>query len=103
MGFRKEQGSGNYGITVENGHWCDGLIELLCCTILLPCGNQLDLKKMSHPLQVNCETDFVARNVKFQQLVQQAATATLEHCRSKQVTTTDYTKVCKVFLSLTLI
>ncbi|XP_078287429.1 elongation factor Ts, mitochondrial isoform X2 [Rhinoraja longicauda] len=43
-------------------------------------------------VEVNCETDFVARNVKFQQLVQQTATVTLEHCRSKLVTTTDYAK-----------
>lgn len=32
-------------------------------------------------VEVNCETDFVARNVKFQQLVQQAALCTLRHCR----------------------
>ncbi|XP_059812347.1 elongation factor Ts, mitochondrial isoform X2 [Hypanus sabinus] len=43
-------------------------------------------------VEVNCETDFVARNMKFQQLVQQAAVATMEHCRSKQANTIDYTK-----------
>ncbi|XP_051865696.1 elongation factor Ts, mitochondrial isoform X2 [Pristis pectinata] len=43
-------------------------------------------------VEVNCETDFVARNVKFQQLVQQAAVATMEHCRSKQANTIDYAK-----------
>uniref|UniRef100_UPI00398F2BA6 elongation factor Ts, mitochondrial isoform X2 n=1 Tax=Pristiophorus japonicus TaxID=55135 RepID=UPI00398F2BA6 len=43
-------------------------------------------------VEVNCETDFVARNVKFQQLVQQAAIATMAHYHSKRAAPTDYTK-----------
>nr|XP_045007890.1 elongation factor Ts, mitochondrial isoform X4 [Jaculus jaculus]XP_045007892.1 elongation factor Ts, mitochondrial isoform X4 [Jaculus jaculus] len=33
-------------------------------------------------VEVNCETDFVSRNLKFQQLVQQVAVGTLLHCQS---------------------
>ncbi|XP_042638139.1 elongation factor Ts, mitochondrial [Orycteropus afer afer] len=33
-------------------------------------------------VEVNCETDFVSRNSKFQQLVQQVAIGTLLHCQS---------------------
>ncbi|XP_043537686.1 elongation factor Ts, mitochondrial [Chiloscyllium plagiosum] len=43
-------------------------------------------------VEVNCETDFVARNVKFQQLVQQAATATMSHCHSKHANIINYNK-----------
>ncbi|XP_041036078.1 elongation factor Ts, mitochondrial isoform X2 [Carcharodon carcharias] len=43
-------------------------------------------------VEVNCETDFVARNVKFQQLVQQAAIATMAHGHSKHANAIDYTK-----------
>ncbi|XP_018417610.1 PREDICTED: elongation factor Ts, mitochondrial [Nanorana parkeri] len=35
-------------------------------------------------VEVNCETDFVAKNVKFQQLVQQVAVSTLKHCQSTE-------------------
>lgn len=34
-----------------------------------------------HPLQVNCETDFVARTPDFQQLVEMAARGVLGHCQ----------------------
>ncbi|XP_040281870.1 elongation factor Ts, mitochondrial [Bufo bufo] len=43
-------------------------------------------------VEVNCETDFVARNVKFQQLVQQAALCTLRHCRSAEQHQASYSK-----------
>ncbi|XP_073432859.1 elongation factor Ts, mitochondrial [Dendrobates tinctorius] len=43
-------------------------------------------------VEVNCETDFVARNVKFQQLVQQAALCTLRHCRSEEQHQASYSK-----------
>ncbi|KAM5179558.1 elongation factor Ts, mitochondrial [Mantella aurantiaca] len=43
-------------------------------------------------VEVNCETDFVARNVKFQQLVQQVATSTLKHCRSTERDQSSYLK-----------
>ncbi|XP_067832586.1 elongation factor Ts, mitochondrial isoform X2 [Heptranchias perlo] len=43
-------------------------------------------------VEVNCETDFVARNVKFQQLVQQTAIATMTHYHSKRANATDYAK-----------
>ncbi|XP_056418596.1 elongation factor Ts, mitochondrial isoform X1 [Hyla sarda] len=43
-------------------------------------------------VEVNCETDFVARNVKFQQLVQQAALCTLRHCRSQEQHQASYSK-----------
>lgn len=42
---------------------------------------------------MNCETDFVARNVKFQQLVKEAALATLAHHQNKQASPASYTKV----------
>ncbi|XP_005986221.1 elongation factor Ts, mitochondrial isoform X1 [Latimeria chalumnae] len=35
-------------------------------------------------VEVNCETDFVARNMKFQQLVQQVAMATMAHHQQKK-------------------
>lgn len=44
-------------------------------------------------LQVNCETDFVSRNVKFQQLVQQVALGTMLHCQSLQDELSTYSKV----------
>ncbi|XP_040196795.1 elongation factor Ts, mitochondrial [Rana temporaria] len=43
-------------------------------------------------VEVNCETDFVARNVKFQQLVQQVAVSTLKHCHSTESNQTSYLK-----------
>ncbi|XP_071990921.1 elongation factor Ts, mitochondrial isoform X2 [Engystomops pustulosus] len=43
-------------------------------------------------VEVNCETDFVARNVKFQQLVQQAALCTLRQCRSGEQQQSSYSK-----------
>ncbi|XP_075121790.1 elongation factor Ts, mitochondrial [Leptodactylus fuscus] len=43
-------------------------------------------------VEVNCETDFVARNVKFQQLVQQAALCTLKQCRSGGQQQASYSK-----------
>ncbi|XP_064354515.1 elongation factor Ts, mitochondrial isoform X2 [Dromaius novaehollandiae] len=43
-------------------------------------------------VEVNCETDFVARNAKFQQLVQQVALGTMFHCRSSAERPTSYTK-----------
>ncbi|XP_069762192.1 elongation factor Ts, mitochondrial [Narcine bancroftii] len=43
-------------------------------------------------VEVNCETDFVARNIKFRELVQLAGIATMEHCRAKQTNLTDYVK-----------
>ncbi|XP_074906001.1 elongation factor Ts, mitochondrial [Buteo buteo] len=33
-------------------------------------------------VEVNCETDFVARNAKFQRLVEQVALGTMAHCRA---------------------
>lgn len=44
-------------------------------------------------LQVNCETDFVARNLKFQQLVQQVALGTMLHCQSLKDQLSTYSKV----------
>lgn len=44
-------------------------------------------------MQVNCETDFVARNEKFQQLVKEAAFATLAHHRKKGQSQAGYVKV----------
>lgn len=44
-------------------------------------------------MQVNCETDFVARNEKFQQLVKEAAFATLAHHRKKSQSQAGYVKV----------
>ncbi|KAE8626721.1 hypothetical protein XENTR_v10006725 [Xenopus tropicalis] len=43
-------------------------------------------------VEVNCETDFVARNSKFQQLVQQVAVSTLRHCQSHQENMSSYVK-----------
>uniref|UniRef100_A0A452ILY1 Elongation factor Ts, mitochondrial n=1 Tax=Gopherus agassizii TaxID=38772 RepID=A0A452ILY1_9SAUR len=43
-------------------------------------------------VEVNCETDFVARNVKFQQLVQQAATGTMFHHQGAKDHLTTYIK-----------
>lgn len=44
-------------------------------------------------LQVNCETDFVARNEKFQQLVKDVTLATLAHHQNKSQSQTGYVKV----------
>ncbi|XP_046882499.1 elongation factor Ts, mitochondrial [Hypomesus transpacificus] len=43
-------------------------------------------------VEVNCETDFVARNEKFQQLVKDVAFATMAHHRSKNQGQTGYVK-----------
>ncbi|KAM4796046.1 elongation factor Ts, mitochondrial [Rhinophrynus dorsalis] len=43
-------------------------------------------------VEVNCETDFVARNAKFQQLVQQVAVGTLRHCQSHGPNLSSYLK-----------
>uniref|UniRef100_A0A8C5Q0C1 Elongation factor Ts, mitochondrial n=1 Tax=Leptobrachium leishanense TaxID=445787 RepID=A0A8C5Q0C1_9ANUR len=43
-------------------------------------------------VEVNCETDFVARNVKFQQLVQQLAVGTLRHCQKQEQSLTSFLK-----------
>lgn len=43
-------------------------------------------------VEVNCETDFVSRNLKFQQLVQQVALGTLSHCQNLQDQLSTYTK-----------
>lgn len=43
-------------------------------------------------VEVNCETDFVARNEKFQQLVKDVAFATLAHHRSKSQSQAGYVK-----------
>lgn len=43
--------------------------------------------------QVNCETDFVARNEKFQKLVGDVASAVMAHQRSRAVSHGDYVKV----------
>ncbi|XP_074489648.1 elongation factor Ts, mitochondrial [Sebastes fasciatus] len=43
-------------------------------------------------VEVNCETDFVARNEKFQQLVKDAAFATLAHHRNKTQSHAGYVK-----------
>lgn len=43
--------------------------------------------------QVNCETDFVAKNEKFQQLVKDVAFATLAHHQKKGHSTVGYIKV----------
>lgn len=44
-------------------------------------------------IQVNCETDFVARNEKFQQLVKDVAFATLAHHQNIRQSKTGYVKV----------
>uniref|UniRef100_A0A673WVU7 Ts translation elongation factor, mitochondrial n=1 Tax=Salmo trutta TaxID=8032 RepID=A0A673WVU7_SALTR len=43
-------------------------------------------------VEVNCETDFVARNEKFQQLVKDVVFATMAHHRSKNQSQTGYVK-----------
>ncbi|XP_042359698.1 elongation factor Ts, mitochondrial [Plectropomus leopardus] len=43
-------------------------------------------------VEVNCETDFVARNEKFQQLVKDVAFATLAHHQNKKQSQTGYVK-----------
>ncbi|CAG5981811.1 unnamed protein product [Menidia menidia] len=43
-------------------------------------------------VEVNCETDFVARNEKFQQLVKDVTFATLAHHRNKMQSKTGYVK-----------
>lgn len=43
-------------------------------------------------VEVNCETDFVSRNLKFQQLVQQVAQGTMSHCQSLEDQLSTYTK-----------
>nr|KAF6375666.1 Ts translation elongation factor, mitochondrial [Pipistrellus kuhlii] len=43
-------------------------------------------------VEVNCETDFVARNLKFQQLVQQVALGTMLHCQSLKDQLSTYSK-----------
>ena len=44
-------------------------------------------------IQVNCETDFVARNEKFQELVKDVAFAAMAHHRTKTQGQTGYVKV----------
>ncbi|XP_074990043.1 elongation factor Ts, mitochondrial isoform X1 [Calonectris borealis] len=44
-------------------------------------------------VEVNCETDFVARNAEFQRLVEQAALGTMAHCRAAAAPPTCCTKV----------
>lgn len=44
-------------------------------------------------IQVNCETDFVARNEKFQQLVKDVALVTLAHHQNKRQSQEAYVKV----------
>nr|XP_061814646.1 elongation factor Ts, mitochondrial [Nerophis lumbriciformis] len=48
--------------------------------------------KVAVMVEVNCETDFVARNEKFQQLVKDVAFATLAHHQSKSQSRTGYIK-----------
>ncbi|XP_073069464.1 elongation factor Ts, mitochondrial isoform X2 [Manis javanica] len=55
-----------------------------CKKALETCGG--DLK------QVNCETDFVSRNLKFQQLVQQVALGTMLHCQHLKDQLSTYSK-----------
>lgn len=43
-------------------------------------------------VEVNCETDFVSRNVKFQQLVQQVALGTMAHCQNLTDQLSTYSK-----------
>ncbi|XP_042652728.1 LOW QUALITY PROTEIN: elongation factor Ts, mitochondrial [Tyto alba] len=43
-------------------------------------------------VEVNCETDFVARNSEFQQLVEQAVLGTMAHCRAAPAPLTACTK-----------
>ncbi|KAF6340694.1 Ts translation elongation factor, mitochondrial [Rhinolophus ferrumequinum] len=44
-------------------------------------------------VEVNCETDFVSRNIKFQQLVQQVAFGAMLHCQSLKDQLSTYSKV----------
>ncbi|KAB5583746.1 hypothetical protein PHYPO_G00099220 [Pangasianodon hypophthalmus] len=55
---------------LENRRTCEGLIALL------------RKENAAVIVEVNCETDFVARNETFQQLVQDVAVATMEHHQS---------------------
>ncbi|PNJ44467.1 TSFM isoform 8, partial [Pongo abelii] len=43
-------------------------------------------------VEVNCETDFVSRNLKFQQLVQQVALGTMMHCQTLKDQPSTYSK-----------
>ncbi|XP_069843753.1 elongation factor Ts, mitochondrial isoform X4 [Dipodomys merriami] len=43
-------------------------------------------------VEVNCETDFVSRNLKFQQLVQKVALGTMLHCKSLKDQLSTYSK-----------
>ncbi|KAM4881286.1 elongation factor Ts, mitochondrial isoform 1-T1 [Thomomys bottae] len=43
-------------------------------------------------VEVNCETDFVSKNVKFQQLVQKVALGTMLHCKSLKDQLSTYSK-----------
>lgn len=43
-------------------------------------------------VEVNCETDFVSRNVKFQQLVQQVALGAMAHCQNLTDQLSTYSK-----------
>ncbi|KAG8514152.1 Elongation factor Ts, mitochondrial, partial [Galemys pyrenaicus] len=43
-------------------------------------------------VEVNCETDFVSKNLKFQQLVQQVALGTMLHCQNLKVQLCTYRK-----------
>uniref|UniRef100_A0A2K5U4Q1 Elongation factor Ts, mitochondrial n=4 Tax=Cercopithecinae TaxID=9528 RepID=A0A2K5U4Q1_MACFA len=43
-------------------------------------------------VEVNCETDFVSRNLKFQQLVQQVALGTMMYCQSLKDQLSTYSK-----------
>uniref|UniRef100_A0A2K6FZA1 Elongation factor Ts, mitochondrial n=1 Tax=Propithecus coquereli TaxID=379532 RepID=A0A2K6FZA1_PROCO len=43
-------------------------------------------------VEVNCETDFVSRNLRFQQLVQQVALGTMLHCQSLKDQVSTYSK-----------
>ncbi|XP_008842260.1 elongation factor Ts, mitochondrial [Nannospalax galili] len=43
-------------------------------------------------VEVNCETDFVSRNLKFQQLVQQVALGTMLHCQGIEDQLSTYSK-----------
>lgn len=82
-----------------NGPFC-GVCSLLCRHLGLA-SNLKDVWRLRKQLaqlyhlfpQVNCETDFVSRNLKFQQLVQQVALGTLSHCQSLQDQLSTYTKV----------
>ncbi|XP_003790642.1 elongation factor Ts, mitochondrial isoform X1 [Otolemur garnettii] len=43
-------------------------------------------------VEVNCETDFVSRNLRFQQLVQQVALGTMLHCQNLKEQVSTYSK-----------